>query len=139
MITNGIELIKLRDFETSPVWRFDEDCDLYFPVLQGRDLPESERDVSIFVECKSNFGHPFDGYIVGIDKVFSMGLFCGRKVFHLNKNLPELSAEQMKEFLVCAGLSDALNVKDLFPLTYTTQIKRDEFRDFSGQFEMAFN
>lgn len=139
MVTNGIELVEMRDFQFCPVWRYDEDMNLYFPVTEGKDLPESERDVSIFVECKANSGHTFSGYIVGISKIFSMGLFCKEKTFHLNKNLPDLSAEQIRAFLECANLTNALTAEKLFPLKYTTQIKRDEFRDFSGNFEMTLS
>ena len=138
MVTNGIKLVDLRDFETCPVWRYDEDDDLHFPVVQGKDLPDSERDVSIFVDCKTKSGHKFNGYIVGIGKIFSMGLFCADKTFYVNRNLLDLSFEQMRGFLECAGLSNLLTVENLFPLEYTTKINRDEFIDFSGQFEMAF-
>ena len=47
-------------------------------------------------------------------------------------------AEQMREFLECANLTGVLTFEKLFPLEYTTQIKREEFRDFSGRFEMTF-
>ena len=139
MDANGIKLVDLQNFETCPVWRYDEDDDLYFPVLTGKDLPEFERDVAIFVEYKTPSGIKFPGYIMGISKVFSLGLFCGGKTFYMNKNLPDLSAEQMSEFLECAGLTDLLSIKNLLPLEYVTKINHDEFQDFSGQFEMVLS
>lgn len=66
MAVNGIKIVELHDFESCPVWRYDEDEDLYFPVRQEEDVPDSERDILIFVECKINSGHKFPGYIVGI-------------------------------------------------------------------------
>jgi hypothetical protein len=138
LVTNGIKIVEARDFKIFPVWRYDEDDDLYFPVLEGRDLPDSERDISILVDCTAKSGHQFNGYIVGIRKVFSMGLFCAEKTFYVNKNLSDLSFKQMQEFLECTGLSDDLNIDDLFPLKFTTKINRDEFIDFSGTFEMNF-
>ena len=139
MATNGINYVGSRDFTTCPIWRYDEGDDLYFPVMEGKDLPESERNVSILVECKTNSGHKFMGYIVGISKVFSMALFCAEKTFHINKNIPDLSAEQMMDFLKCVGLSESTTIQDLFPLEYATKIARSEFRDFSGRFEMKFD
>jgi hypothetical protein len=136
---NGIKFVRLQDFSVCPVWRYDEDDDLYYPVLQGKDLPISEKDVSIFVECKINTGHIFNGYIVGIGNVFSMGLFCDENIFYLNKNLPDLSCEQMQIFLKSTGLSSDVKVEQLLPITYATKINREEFLDFTGQFNMKFS
>lgn len=138
MATNGIKLVDMRDFETCPIWRYDGDADLHFPVVHSRDLPDSERDVSILVDCKTKSGHKFNGYIVGVSKVFSMALFCEEKTFYLNKNLSDLSFEQMREFLECTGLSEFLTIDNLFPIGYTTKINRNDFVDFSGEFEMQF-
>jgi hypothetical protein len=139
LVTNGIKLVSLSEFLTCPIWRYDEDDDLYYAVNHGKDLPESERDISILVECKTNSGHKFMGYVVGIEKVFSMAIFFEEKTFHVNKNLPDLSAKQMKALLMCAGFPGKVTVEQLFPIEYTTQIMRSEFKEFSGKFEVKFS
>lgn len=57
----------------------------------------------------------------------------------MNKNLPELTAEQMQAFLECAGLASILTIEDIFPLEYTTQITSDEVQGLSGRFDMSFD
>jgi hypothetical protein len=138
LVVEAKKLVTLQDFQSCPVWRYDEDDDLYHPVMRESDLPDSQRDVSIFAEFKTPGGHSFSGYVVGISRVFSVGLFCGDRTFHINKNIPDLSVEQVRELLACAGLDDVHTVGEFFPLEYRTLILRDEFVDFSGRFEISF-
>jgi len=78
----------------------------------------------------------FEGYVVGVENVFSIGLFGNERIYHLNKNLPDLSQEQAEEFFVESGLTSQLSYEALFPLRYETKWGGPMFNDFSGVFEM---
>jgi hypothetical protein len=134
----GIEAKALptpADFRACPIWRYDQDDELYHPVVAGKDLPESERDVSIYARFQTPAGFEFDGYVVGIERVFSIGLFAGDQVFQCNKNLKDLSLEQVRRFLAATGRIGSSET--FFPLRYTTSINGSSYRDFSGQFHLT--
>lgn len=124
------------DFFACPIWRYDDEDDLYHPVLGEDEIPESERDLSFRALFVTPSGKRIDGYIVGISRVFSIALFGETRFYHANKNLGSESREWMSEFVSDhpeAGLS---SWQDLFPLRYTTQINRHGYRDFSGTFNL---
>lgn len=125
------------DFLACPLWRYDDEDDLYHPVLTASELPESERLLSIRAKFTAPNGELFDGYVVGIERVFSIGLFGGERVFHVNKNLPDLSERQLHAFLQTQPRLEGLPVGALFPLRYVTTINNDPFSDFSGSFELT--
>ena len=124
------------DFKDCPVWRYDEDADGYFPVWGEDDLPERVRDLSLQADFTTPAGKALTGYIVGVENVFSIGLFFNERVYHFNKNLCDLSREQAEEFLTESGLAGELSYETLFPLRYETKWGGTTFNDFTGVFEM---
>lgn len=124
------------DFFLCPIWRYDDEDDLYHPVQDAEELPESERDLSIRAIFTTPSGKKIDGYIVGISRVFSMGLFGEDRFFHANKNLIPETKEWMNEFITQRSDPELRSLKDLFPLHYTTQIDRIGYKDFSGTFDL---
>lgn len=124
------------DFEECPIWRYDEDTDSYFPVKNQDDLPERVRDLSLRSEFKTLEGKTLIGYIVGVESIFSIGIFFNERIYHFNKNLPDLSREQAEAFLAESGLSSELSFETLFPLRYETKWGGETFNDFAGVFEM---
>lgn len=125
------------DFSACPVWRYDDEDDLYHPVLTADELPESERLLSIRARFTAANGKSFDGYVVGIERVFSIGLFGGGRVFHVNKNLPDLSEKQLRAFLQTQPGMEESPIGSLSPLGFTTTIGRGPFIDFSGSFDLV--
>ena len=124
------------DFMACSIWRYDDEDDLFHPVLSGDQLPESERDLSIRAKFKTPAGDALDGYVVGISRVFSIGLFAGDRICLVNKNLPDLSLKQISAFMDGNPQLRAKSAGELFPLQYVSTIGREEFADFSGSFEM---
>ncbi|WLE58836.1 hypothetical protein GIY62_17260 [Burkholderia plantarii] len=135
MGTNAKEVLAPQDFATWPIWRYDDEDDLYHPVTSADQLPESERALSIRANFRTPDGRSFAGYVVGIERVFSFGLFGGDRVFHVNMNLPDLSAKQLNAFLQVQSCESGQTFESLFPLTYTSSINEEPFVDFSGQFD----
>lgn len=124
------------DFFACPVWRYDDEDDLYHPVFDTDELPESEHNLSFRAVFTTPSGNKIDGYVVGISRVFSIGLFGEDHFFHANKNLGPESREWMNEFIAARSDSDLRSLEDLFPLRYATQINRIGYRDFSGTFDL---
>jgi len=123
-------------FFECPIWRYEEDDDLYHPVMESDDLPDSESDLSIRALFVTPAGKTIDGYVVGISRVFSLTLFWKERLFHVNKNLIPESREFMLEFISERDDPDLRTLDDIFPLRYTTQINRLDYRDFSGTFDL---
>jgi hypothetical protein len=124
-----------QDFSACAIWRYDDDDDLYHPVITPDHLPESERVLSIRATFTTPGGKSFPGYVVGIERIFSFGLFGGDRVFHVNMNLPDLSAKQLEAFLQVQAGESGQTVESLFPLGYVSEINQEPFVDFSGRFE----
>lgn len=130
------DLLTPSDFKDYPIWRYDEDADGYFPVVGEEDLPERVRDLRLRADFTAPTGKIIMGYIVGVEDVFSIGLFSNERIYHFNKNLCDLSREQAEEFIVENGLSSELSYKTMFPLRYEAKWGNSIFNDFSGVFEM---
>jgi hypothetical protein len=124
------------DFFACPIWRYDEDDDVYYPVLEEKEIPEFEHDLRIRAVFTTPSGQKLDGYVVGISRVFSMGLFGREQVFNVNKNLKQLSEENMRALMADRPELGLKAVSDIFPLKYVTQIQRPGYRDFSGVFDL---
>lgn len=135
--SRGKRLTTPSDFFACPIWRFDDGDDNYYPVLNPDELPESERDLSIRALFVTPSGVRLDGYVVGISRVFSIGLFGRGRFFHANRNLGPESEKWMSEFIDDMSDPKLRSLKDLFPLKYSTQINREGYLDFSGTFDLG--
>jgi hypothetical protein len=135
LATNAKKVLAPQDFSSCAIWRYDDEDDLYHPVTSIGQLPESERVLSIRSTFTTPEGKSFPGYVVGIERVFSFGLFDGDRVFHVNLNLPILSAKQLASFLQARADEAGQTIESLFPLSYASAINQEPFIDFSGRFE----
>jgi hypothetical protein len=124
------------DFMACPIWRYDDEDDLYHPILEPDQLPESERDLSTRALFVTPGNKRIDGYVVGISRVFSIALFGGDRLFHVNKNMKKLSEENIQRFIIERPEYGLVSAADIFPLGYSTQIFRPGYRDFSGVFDI---
>lgn len=124
--------LRLADFQIFPVWKYDEDSELFHPVVEMNDLPERTRDLFISAELVTASGLRFDGYVVGVERIFSIGLFYKNSIYHLNKNLPDISREQIRDLFSNIGSDEDLEFSSLFPINFTTKWGGEVFVDFSG-------
>ena len=136
MENNFKVVLQPSDFDVCPVWRFDEDADAYFPVRNANELPEQVRDLRIASEFITRSGQKFQGYISGVDKVSSIGLFVDAQTYHANKNLYQPSRAQMIEFIAASRLDATLTFESMFPLHFETRWENEIFKNFTGIFEM---
>ncbi|HEY4145305.1 hypothetical protein [Pinirhizobacter sp.] len=135
MTTDAKKVLAAQEFLACAIWCFDDEDDLYHPVVRVDQLPESERMLSIRATFTTPQGKSFSGYVVGIERVFSFGLFGGDRVFHVNMNLHDLSTKQLDAFLQSRPDMAGQTVESLFPLSYVSTINQEPFVDFSGRFE----
>lgn len=103
------------DFFACPIWRNEDGSDLFYPVLSPDDLPESERDLMIRAVFTTPGGKTFDGYVVGISRVFSIGLFGDDRFYHANQNLRAESEQYMREFIPTAVRQMFVHYGTCFP------------------------
>lgn len=111
-------------------WRYDDFSDAYFPVKSLDDLPEDVKDLRIGAEFTFANGVRAEGYVCGVERIFSIALFSAGRIFHVNSNLPELSLEQLDEFCASTGLR--LSPEALLPVRFSTSWGGRLFNDFSG-------
>ena len=133
----GVRCPDLGSYRACSMWRYDELDDVYYPVWSPNDLPDSESDLSTYARFTFPNGKVCDGYVVGVKRVFSIGLFGAGTMFFFNQNLPDLSAKQAKMFLEKVGGLEICNVQDLFPLTYRTKVGQKGFLEVDGVFNMS--
>jgi hypothetical protein len=136
LATDAKKVLAPQDFSACAIWRFDDEDDLYHPVANAAELPESERVLSIRATFTTPEGKSFPGYVVGIERIFSFALFGGDRVFHVNMNLPDLSLKQLGAFLQTQATEAEQTVESLFPLSFASAINEAPFVDFSGQFDL---
>lgn len=134
MDVDGKNNLTPTDFDLCPAWKYDEDSDLFYLVRREEDLPELVRDLSIRTQFAAPTGDSFEGYIVGLEKVFSLGLFFDRGVYHVNKKMPGASKKQVDELLLRMGKS--LDFESMFPLNFETRWETEVFSNFSVVFNM---
>jgi hypothetical protein len=127
--------LSASDFDEFASWRYDDISDMYVPVKSLEDLPEDAKDLRI--RAKFVFGNGFSasGYVCGVERVFSIALFSGERIFYMNSNLPELSLDQLAEFAVSVGID--LPARALLPVHFSTSWGGVLFNDFSGVFSVG--
>ena len=75
MTNTGVTLLTKKHFDEFPLWKFNDDGDVYLPVSNPDELPEDIRDLRVKAEFLTPAGVVLDGYIVCAEKVFSIGVF----------------------------------------------------------------
>lgn len=130
------KLLRPEDFAACALWKYDDEVDLYYPVLSAEQLPEAARDLMIRAEFRTPSGVLLNGYVVGIHGIFSIGLFGDDNIYYVNTNLLDLSRRQMQSLLANQPNLTGKTLEDLFPLEYVTTIREEAFSDFSGRFDL---
>ena len=136
MKTSGKISLVPPDFYNCPVWKYDEESDLYYPVFGIDDVPDLARDLRIRAVFTTPDGQTLDGYIVGIESIFSMALFFGDRIYNVNKNMLGPSRVRIYEYLRDRDTSEKMTFESMFPLKFETRWESEDFRNFSGVFEM---
>lgn len=137
MSSNAKESPGVSDYQEYSLWKYDEDSDLYYPVLSPKDLPDEESCLSIYSSFILPNGKEIKGCIVGVERVFSMALFGGGNLFFINKNMVDVSVEQIESLLAVQPGLEVKRALDVFPLRYRTLINLEGFSEVDGVFDMG--
>jgi hypothetical protein len=102
------------DFESYPVWVWNESEDALCPIDDYNPLPTAYGTLFIKAQFTTTDGHQFPGYLMGITKFYGCGLFVGGREFVINLNTPDFTVITTKDIAAQLGIE---SIK-LFPLKY---------------------
>ena len=105
-------------FRKYPVWKWDGKQEGHEPVLNWQPLLNDEPTLFIKASFTAADGTQLDGYLVGLDTFYAIGIFVGNIEYVLNFNLPDMIDESLRS--ICKEL-DKRELK-LFPLIYETEV-----------------
>ncbi|QZI68008.1 hypothetical protein K5F93_16300 [Pseudomonas protegens] len=137
MSSNAKECPGAADYQEYSMWKYDGESDLYYPVLSPKELPDEESCLTIHSSFTLPNGKEIEGYIVGVERVFSMGFFGKDNVFFINKNMPGASIEQIESLLAIQPSLEVKRAFDIFPLMYRTLIDLEGFSNVTGTFDIG--
>jgi hypothetical protein len=96
-VKNGLRTLSKNDYDKHPLWKYDEDTDLYYPVVGEDDFPFLVADFRIRASFHAQCGLTLSGYISGLKNIFAIGIFIEDQICFFNKNLPDLSMVQFEK------------------------------------------
>ena len=122
------------DLKNSSLWWMDSHDDSVHEAKKPESLPDEVRPQDLIIRAK--FVAPckkkFEGYLIGCQNIFAIGIFIKDKEFLFNKNLPDLSHKYFQEF---ARLCDLEKPEDMFPIHYESDLDYENAAVFSGKFD----
>lgn len=135
-IKNGKEYLTEKDFIEHSIWIMHQSDDLYYPVLGPDDLPHDMRldDLRIRAIFTTKNEKIFNGYLVGLKNIFSIGIFLANRKFYFNKNLLDECIKSIEE--INLNLPAPIRKEDFFPLRYQTNIDIEAFKNIEGEFNI---
>lgn len=128
-----MEPLTYEDFEEYPVWKWNDSQDDRKPVLDWNPLPEGEPTLFIKARFIAVDGTVLDGYLVGLDSFYAVGVFVGGRTYVMNLNLPDLLEQTLVD--VCGALDR--DFMDLFPLKYETEVSFKDEENLQGLIERS--
>ena len=137
MASKGTNYLTKENFDDCPVWRFDDKDNLNYPVQKPEDMPSDPRDTRIKAVFYAPNGMEFNGYIVGVDRVFTVYLFYQGKKFGFNNNAVSLCYEDFNQLMELLPNGSIRDKDDLFPLRYETRFDWEDrgYKNFWGEFD----
>lgn len=138
MTNDGVNSLQENHFDEFQIWYFNEDNDLYYPASFPDQIPEylNPRDLRIKAIFETPSAISFKGYIVGIERIFSIGIFLHQKKFQFNSNLIDLSLNEMNQLIQEMSCNRLKNKRDVFPVKFKTCFEFKNYNNFSGEFKL---
>jgi hypothetical protein len=122
-------------FDAFPLWRYDENDNLYYAISSLDEVPEEAYNFFIRAEFVTPKGFTLKGYLVSITKNYCIGVFYNGKEFLFNKNAIDNSIERIDKLIAEISSPEIKAPFDIFPLKYTTTIRLPGYRELSGEFD----
>lgn len=112
--------LTLNDIEQHSIWKFNDNDDLYYPVISETDLKCDAHDLSIRTTFTTPYGLKLLGCTSGVENIFSIAIYLKEKIFYFNKNFPSDYTETLKKMSAILGKN--LTIENFSPLKYITDI-----------------
>ncbi|SHI60119.1 hypothetical protein SAMN02745181_0474 [Rubritalea squalenifaciens DSM 18772] len=114
-------------FREYPVWKWDDAQEKHEPLTKWQPLPKDEPTLFIKANFVAADGTAFEGYLIGLESYYAVGLFVDGTEHVLNLNLPDMIESSLK--VICQRIGK--EKVTLFPLHYETEVA------FEGQSPIA--
>lgn len=134
MANKGKTYLAEKDLQDHPVWVISRVDDLIYPVFGPEDFPEENGDLIIRAIFKTVGGITFQGYIFGLQNIFTIAIFWNNEVLYMNRNLFDESLEEID--IINKNLETKIKPEEFSPLRYQTTIDLEHFKNFSGEFDV---
>ncbi len=132
----GKEETSIDDFVEHPVWRYDLDRDMYFPLLTLDTLINSADELHFFAKFITPQGYELRGSIAGKGDT-AIAIFQNGRWYAANKRLRQASMDQLDALVRDSANWSIKNGKELLPLQFTTTINKGPYIDWSGIFNIS--
>lgn len=131
----GTRLISENNMDTHPLWRYDDETDLYYPIFSIDEFPEYSRSLFIRAKFFSPNGIILKGYLVGAINIYCIRLFFHGKTFVFNKNLPDFCLKDFNKLIELLPSGKNTKITDIFPVKYETTIDLEGYQNITGEFD----
>lgn len=115
-------------FQKCPVWKWDESQESHEPVWDWQPLARDEPTYFIKADFTTNDGVDLNGYLVGHDTFYAIGIFIEDYEYVLNLNLADMMEDSIKEICQKMGRAEL----DVFPLKYQTEVNFEGEESLGG-------
>ena len=125
-------LFSREDFETYPVWTWDDEHEGHLPISENEPSVE-DYDILIIKSKFETCGYVFDGYLVGGVSFYAFGVFVADRLFPMNLRLHSLVRQNLKEIfrlLKCEPF-------EFFPVHYNSPVHLKECKMISGYLDLS--
>ena len=130
----GKAYISASDLKNYPLWKYNDEGDLLYPVLSVKDLPNDSFDLIVRAKFTTSNGIKLFGYIVGVRSIFSIAVYLNNQRYGFNKNLLDRCAENIRKLRMI--LKHDIDMSDFSPLKFTTDISIEGFSNIDGEFDL---
>jgi hypothetical protein len=115
-------------FQECPVWKWDDAQEAHEPVTNWKPLPKDEPTLFIKADFIAADGTAFEGYLIGLESYYAVGLFVDGTEYVLNLNLPDMIDASLHAICQQIGKEKVT----LFPLQYETEVAFEGQSPISG-------
>ena len=133
-IDQGRDYLTIDDVKRHPIWKYNEDDDRLYAVIDKSDLIGDHYGLCIRSSFTSLSGDNFIGYIVGVKNVFTIAIYESNLIVYFNRNLPGDYTSSLDKLSKVRGKK--FYVENFTPLQYVTDIDLDGFVNISGEFDL---
>lgn len=128
--------IELTDLQRCPVWRYDNETELFEPLNDIDCQIGSIDELHFYAKFTTLTGHQFEGSVTGKGET-AIGIFANGRWYSLNKEWKKASLDQLSSLIRDCNLSDIDNPLKMLPINFQTTIMKEPFVDWAGEFSLG--